>query len=318
MKPLFNDYAQDVQRQAVGVSGQQGLKQGRPNRNMFGGGPYDPYGKPGGISGAQPGGGPFGPPHNGGINPGGMYGGRPGTATPPDPNAWNGSKNMDPGIAALVGQMQYGSPGNGGINPGGMYGGGLGGPRTVPHGPPGGGFDGDAMPPPTDLPGPRFPRPGNTGPMPPGPWGRVNPRGGNPGGGPGGPPPNPDPWEPGGGGPGNDNPMPVPAGPYGRPGNTGPMPPPPGPHRPPELPTENPIYPTPGGGFGTFGSVMDNFYTPPQVQQPMTGMLSGVSNVTGWPSPQQPILPQESPIFPSRPPQNSGGMGAMNAYLKSF
>ena len=273
MKPLFNDYAQDVQRQAVGVSGQQGLKQGRPNRNMFGGGPYDPYGKPGGISGAQPGGGPFGPPHNGGINPGGMYGG------------------------------------------------GLGGPRTVPHGPPGGGFggfDGDAMPPPTDLPGPRFPSPGNTGPIPPGPWGRVNPRGGNPGGGPGGPPPNPDPWEPGGGGPGNDNPMPVPAGPYGRPGNTGPMPPPPGPHRPPELPTENPIYPTPGGGFGTFGSVMDNFYTPPQVQQPMTGMLSGVSNVTGWPSPQQPILPQESPIFPSRPPQNSGGMGAMNAYLKSF
>ena len=71
------------------------------------------------------------------------------------------------------GRNLFGPPQNGGINPGGMYGG--------------------AMPPPTDLPGPRFPSPGNTGPMPPPPGMQrpIDPRNApiTPP-----PPPNPDGW----------------------------------------------------------------------------------------------------------------------------
>ena len=135
---LFNEDAQDVQRQAVGVGGPQGLKMNRGNPNRFG------------------------PPQNGGV-------------VPPYPRPEGGPPPMgrpyDPG---RMGGSPYSAPGNGGINPGGMYG-------------------GDAMPPPTDFPGPRFPSPGNTGPIPPPPGMQrpIDPRNApiTPP-----PPPNPDGW----------------------------------------------------------------------------------------------------------------------------
>lgn len=146
---LFNEDAQDVQRQAVGVGGPQGLKQNRGNPNRISGPvgmAIDPMtGRPIGMGG-------YGPPQNGGINPGGMYGGA----------GWGGQA------------------------PGGIFGPAM-----------GGGMRPDTMPPPTDLPGPRFPTPGNTGPMPPPPGMQrpIDPRNApiTPP-----PPPNPDGWGMGG------------------------------------------------------------------------------------------------------------------------
>lgn len=162
----------------------QGLKQGRPGRNLFGppqngginpggmyggggmtgSGPYNPYSKPGSISGAQPPGGPYGKPGNTGPMPP-----TPGPKRPPeDPGVYWGPSQTDP------------------------YGGG-----TIFGSPMGSKTWGGAMSPPDDLPGPRFPTPGNTGPLPPapGPQRPIDPRNApiTPP-----PPPNGDGWGPSG------------------------------------------------------------------------------------------------------------------------
>ena len=196
----------------------------------------------------------------------------------------------DPG---RMGGSPYGAPGNGGINPGGMYG-------------------GDAMPPPTDLPGPRFPSPGNTGPIPqpPGMQRPINPRNApiTPP-----PPPNPDGWGmgmPEGGPPPIEDPHgQFPIG-FPRPwlGQTG------------RQQVANPLGLGHGGGHPAF--------QPPQTEVPIN-FANGFNNpnaqqggaYNGQMRPQ-PVAPRELPMFPSRPKQQpqqqAGGNGAMNAYLRSF